>query len=82
MWNPSFFGNLRIPIQQKEIIQALSNTYLSQNSHPILNNFILGKGRKLITLLQYITKPSLIKSVTPSSTKISKLVGRPVLVRP
>jgi len=51
-WNPAAFENLEIPLKKKKIIQALAETCMAQSSDTAFDDFIAGKGRGIIILLQ------------------------------
>lgn len=54
-WNPLPFQPLAIPPKQKKLIQALTTSHMSRATHCPFDNFVAGKGRGLIMLLQYDT---------------------------
>ena len=56
-WNPSSFARLALPPEQKEVIQALAEAHTSRASDHEFDDFIVGKGRGLIVLLQYVVSP-------------------------
>jgi len=52
-WASAPFDNLRIPDDKKEIIQGLTESHLNRGTNDSFDDFIEGKGRGLIFLLQY-----------------------------
>lgn len=52
VWNPSSFANLAIPSQKKQLVLALAKAHLSETSDHTFDDFVVGKGRGLIMLLQ------------------------------
>jgi len=51
-WDESSFGRLAIPADTKKAIQALSEAHLGRDSDVHFEDFVAGKGRGLIVLLQ------------------------------
>ena len=51
-WDESSFGRLAIPGDTKKAIQALSKAHLGRDSDVHFEDFVAGKGRGLIVLLQ------------------------------
>ncbi len=52
VWNPSCFANLAIPSQKKNLVLALAKAHLGETSNHTFDDFVVGKGRGLIMLLQ------------------------------
>ena len=52
-WGSAPFGNVRIPDEKKAIVQALTESYLNRGPDDSFDDFIEGKGRGLVFLLQY-----------------------------
>ena len=52
-WHPASFARLAIPSKQKEVIQALAEAHTSRGSDHTFDDFVVGKGRGLIVLMQY-----------------------------
>ncbi len=52
IWNPSSFANLAIPSQKKQLVLALAKAHLGETSDHTFDDFVVGKGRGLIMLLQ------------------------------
>jgi hypothetical protein len=52
VWNPSSFANLAIPSQKKQLVLALAEAHLGETSDQTFDDFVIGKGRGLIMLLQ------------------------------
>lgn len=51
-WNPLPLQRLAIPSKQKKLIQALAASHMSRDNHCPFDDFVAGKGRGLIMLLQ------------------------------
>lgn len=62
VWKSSSFDNLAIPIKKKRVITTLAKVYMSHASGDVIDDFVVGKGQGLITLLQYK-----IRRLLPSS---------------
>lgn len=54
-WNPEPFQRLAIPSKRKKLIQALAASHMSRADRHSFDDFVVGKGRGLIMLLQYGT---------------------------
>ena len=52
VWNPSSFANLAIPLQTKNLVLTLAKAHLGETSDHAFDDFVVGKGRGLILLLQ------------------------------
>ena len=52
-WSSAPFDNVRIPDEKKAIVQALTESYLNRGPNDSFDDFIEGKGRGLVFLLQY-----------------------------
>ena len=52
VWNPSAFANLALPPQKKNLVLALAKAHLGETSDRAFDDFVVGKGRGLILLLQ------------------------------
>jgi hypothetical protein len=52
-WNPEPFQRLVIPEEKRELILALAISHTTQTPGHSFDDFVLGKGRGLIMLLQY-----------------------------
>ena len=53
-WTPSSFDNLTLPREQKDVVHALCKSHLARDrdrDHSF-DDFIIGKGRGLVILLQ------------------------------
>jgi hypothetical protein len=53
-WDQSSFDHLAIPAEQKRVIHVVSKAFLAKDSSAGFDDFIKGKGRGLIFLLQYV----------------------------
>jgi hypothetical protein len=54
VWNPESFSHLTIPQEKKDTLKGVAEVYTSRNLRPAFDDFIQGKGRGLITLLQSV----------------------------
>lgn len=52
VWNPSSFANLAISSQKKQLVLALAKAHLGESSDHTFDDFVSGKGKGLILLLQ------------------------------
>lgn len=52
-WSSVPFDCLTLPNEQKETIIAVTETRTSRNQDPEFDDFVDGKGRGIIVLLQY-----------------------------
>jgi len=52
VWNPSSFANLAIPSQKKQLVLTLAKAHLGETFDHTFDDFVVGKGRGLIMLLQ------------------------------
>jgi hypothetical protein len=59
-WDPEPFQRLVIPDERKELILALATSHMNQAHDPSFDDFVAGKGRGLIMLLQYEIRPLLV----------------------
>ncbi|KAL8671532.1 MAG: hypothetical protein Q9168_003977 [Polycauliona sp. 1 TL-2023] len=89
VWNQSSFDNLAIPVEKKKVITALAKAHISRASGDVIDDFVVGKGQGLITLLQYEIRrllpsndyPSILRGhstlqVTPSSVYVVVLTDQ------
>ena len=53
-WNPESFSHLAIRQDKKDMLKGVAETYTSGHSGSDLDDFIRGKGRGLIALLQLV----------------------------
>ena len=51
-WNPTSFQNLEMPANKKKIVLALAEANMMPSSTGYFDDFVAGKGRGLIVLLQ------------------------------
>jgi hypothetical protein len=51
-WNPTAFQNLEMPSIKKDIVLALAEANTMPSSTGYFDDFVAGKGRGLIVLLQ------------------------------
>ena len=54
VWNETAFSCLELAEEQKKVLQALVESQLGPTSDVPFDDFIAGKGRGIITLLQYV----------------------------
>lgn len=54
-WSSVPFDCLTLPDEQRETIMAVTETRTSRNQDPEFDDFVDGKGRGIIVLLQYDT---------------------------
>ena len=54
MWNPLPFKSLVIPQHNKDILLALVQSHMASSKEPSFDDFVEGKGKGLIILLQYV----------------------------
>jgi hypothetical protein len=52
-WSNSLFNCLSIPDDQRDAIMALAETHIGEAQNVPFDDFVAGKGRGLVILLQY-----------------------------
>jgi hypothetical protein len=52
-WSDSLFNCLSIPVEQRDAIMALAEIHMGEAQDVPFDDFVAGKGRDLIILLQY-----------------------------
>ncbi len=57
-WTNLPFDTLVIPTKTKEMLQALVHNQIPDPDKPAFDDFIEGKGKGLIVLLQYVDSPN------------------------
>jgi len=76
VWNPSCFDNLAIPAAKKRVITALAKAHMSRVPDDAMDDFVVGKGQGLITLLQYGIRRLVLSHMLTSASSGPPGVGK------
>ncbi|KAL9126352.1 MAG: hypothetical protein Q9217_004582 [Psora testacea] len=76
VWNPSSFANLALPPQKKNLVLALAKAHLGETSDRAFDDFVVGKGRGLILLLQTVgaSQTAVVLGMRSSASMLSGML--------